>query len=56
MKNSTLRILVFLAVAVLVINIILFALKMVNYIVFWALIVAGAVFAYKVLPKMKKIS
>ncbi len=42
------------AILLLVANMILFALKIINGLVFWAVIIAGAVFAFKVLPKMKK--
>ena len=42
------------AVVLLVLNLILFALRIINGLVFWAVIIVGAVFAFKVLPKMKK--
>jgi len=41
-------------VVLLVLNLILFALRMINGLVFWGVIIAGAVLAFKVVPKMKK--
>lgn len=40
------------AVLVLVANIILFALKIISWILFWAVIIAVAVFAYKIVPEI----
>ena len=54
MKNKYLRILAFLAVLFLAANIALFALKIISEILFWAIIIAAAVFAYKVLPKISE--
>ena len=42
------------AILLLVLNMILFALRIINGLVFWGIIIVGAVFAFKVLPKMKK--
>ena len=39
---------------VLILNLALFALRIIGVIVFWVIIIVGALFAYKVLPKMKK--
>ena len=39
---------------VLIANLALFAFRMIGVIVFWGIIIVGALFAYKVLPKMKK--
>lgn len=52
-KEKYLRILILLIVLFLVINIVLFALKIINVILFWLIIIVAAVFAYKVLPKVK---
>jgi len=41
------------AVVLLVLNLILFALRIINGLIFWGVIIVGAVFAFKVLPKMK---
>ena len=54
MKTNYLRILVFLIVLFLVVNIVLFTLKIISTILFWTIIIAAGIFAYKVLPKMKK--
>jgi len=37
----------------LVVNIILFALKKISELLFWAIIIISAIFAYKILPKIK---
>ena len=55
MKNKPLlKILVFLIILFLVINIALFALKLVSEILFWVIIVVAAIFAYKLLPRISK--
>ncbi len=54
LSNNYLRILVFLIVLFLVLNIFLFVLKVINELLFWAIIIVAAIFAYKILPKMKK--
>ncbi|HIG93682.1 TPA: hypothetical protein HA242_04820 [Candidatus Woesearchaeota archaeon] len=38
----------------LIANIVLFAFKLISWILFWAIIIAAALFTYKILPKMKK--
>jgi hypothetical protein len=40
-------------VVVLVANLVLFATKKIDPLIFWAIIILGAVFAYKVMPKLK---
>ena len=54
MKNNHLTALVLLIVFLLAANIILFALSIIGEILFWIIIIAAAVFAYRILPKMKK--
>jgi len=39
---------------VLILNLALFALKIIGVVLFWGIIIVGALFAYKVLPRMKK--
>jgi hypothetical protein len=39
---------------VLIVNLALFALRIIGVVVFWSIIIIGALFAYKVLPRMKK--
>ena len=41
------------AVLLLIANMILFALGKINGLVFWVVIIVGALFAFKVVPKMK---
>ncbi len=53
MKDKYLKILVFLIVLFLVVNIFLFALNSISEVLFWAIIIVAAIFAYKVLPKLK---
>jgi len=53
-SKKLLRILVFLVILFLVVNIVLFALKIISEILFWIIIIVAAVFAYKILPKMRK--
>jgi len=44
----------YIVLIILILNMILFALGIVNWIVFWGIIIAGAIFVYKVLPRMKE--
>ena len=54
MKNKYLNFLVFLIVFILIANIVLFALRKINEIAFWMVIIAAAVFAYAIMPKINK--
>lgn len=47
------KVLVFIVVLILILNITLLALNKINGIVFWAVIAIAAVFAYVILPKMR---
>jgi len=38
---------------VLIANMVLFALSIIEAFLFWGLIAAGAIYAYKILPKIK---
>ena len=51
--KKLLRLLVFLVILFLVANIALFALRIISQVLFWAVIIFAAVFAYKILPKLK---
>ena len=53
-RKNLLKLIGISAVVLLVLNMILFALRIINGLVFWAVIIVGATFAFKVLPKMKK--
>ena len=54
MARNTKAILSFLIVIILIANITLLATRRINEILFWVIIIVAAVFAYKILPKMKK--
>ncbi len=41
-------------IIILIVAVILFVIKIISWIVFWAVLIIGAIFAYKVLPRMKK--
>ena len=47
------RLLIFLLIIFLILNIIFLALKIINELFFWIVLIAVGIFAYKVLPKMK---
>ena len=51
--KKQLRILGYAVMAILILNLIVFALGLIGDILFWVIIVFGALFAYKVVPKMK---
>ncbi|MEK6946212.1 MAG: hypothetical protein AABX32_01270 [Nanoarchaeota archaeon] len=52
--KKLLRILVVVIIIFLVLNIAFLALRIINEFFFWIIITIAAVFAYKVLPKVKK--
>lgn len=54
MIPASLKVIGWVLVFVLLINMLLFALRKISGIVFWSVIIAGAVFVYWVLPRMKK--
>ena len=41
---------------ILILNLVMFAFTIINWIVFWGVIIIGAIFVYKVLPKLKKMN
>jgi len=51
-KEKFLKVIGISAVILLVLNMILFALRIINGLVFWGVIIVGALFAFKVLPKL----
>jgi hypothetical protein len=54
MNNKKLiRLLIFLLIIFLILNIIFLALKIVNELFFWIVLIIIGIFAYKVMPKMK---
>ena len=54
MNKKKLKITGYFVLAILLLNIILFAFTIIHWMVFWTVIVLGAIFVYKVLPKLKK--
>ena len=52
-QENFLKIVGIVAILLLVLNLILFALRIINGLVFWAVIIVAALLAFKVLPKMK---
>ncbi len=54
MKSNYLKLLGLLIVLLLVVNLVLFALKIIAGLLFWAIIIVAAIFAYKFLPKIVK--
>ena len=54
MKKEQLKITGYVVLAILVLNMIIFALGWINDIVFWVIIALGALFVYKGLPMLKK--
>ena len=52
--KSILKIFVVVLVAILVINIVLLALRKLSEIIFWAIVIMAGIFAYKILPELKK--
>ena len=54
MNERAIKILGSVVMLIVVINLILFAFRVIDGTIFWAVIVFGAVFTYVVLPKLKK--
>ncbi len=51
LKEKRLRLLSAIVISLLVVNLALFAMKIINLSVFWAVISLAAIFAYNFLPK-----
>ncbi|MBS3123732.1 hypothetical protein J4437_03780 [Candidatus Woesearchaeota archaeon] len=54
MNSKHLKIIGYVVLAILVLNMILFGMGLVNGLVFWLVIALGAIFVYFGLPKMKE--
>ncbi len=54
MNKKPLKVLGYVFVFILLLNLLLFALRIISGLVFWSVIVVGAVFVYWVLPKIKR--
>ena len=52
-KQQRLKLIGYFVLAVLIANLVLFAFQLVNWIFFWSVIILGAIFAYKIVPKLK---
>ena len=53
-KDQILKLIGIVGVLFLMVNLVLFALRLISWILFWVIIILAAVLAYKVLPRMKK--
>ena len=53
-KEDLLKLIGFGVLIILVVNLILFALQIIKTLIFWIVIILTAVFAYKILPKLRK--
>ena len=52
-NKQRLKLIGYVVLAILIANLILYALQLVNWIFFWGVIILGAVFVYKILPKLR---
>jgi|GEM_PF-1960331 4-hydroxybenzoate polyprenyltransferase len=53
-NKQKLKLIGYVVLAVLIANLILYALQLVNWIFFWGVIILGALFVYKILPKLRE--
>ena len=53
-NKQRLKLIGYVVLAVLIANLLLYALQLVNWIFFWGVIILGAVFVYKILPKLRE--
>ena len=51
---NKLKLVGWLVLAILIANLLLFAFRVINQVVFWGIIIAGAIFVYKGLPILKR--
>jgi len=51
-----LKLIGYVVLAVLIANLFLYAFQLVNWIFFWSVMILGALFVYKILPKLKKMN
>jgi hypothetical protein len=54
MNKKNLKKIGYIAMSIMVLNIILFAFTVINATVFWIVIILGAIFTYFILPKLKE--
>lgn len=53
-KEKILKLIGYGVLAILILNLVMFALKIITGIIFWVVIILAALFVYKLLPKIKK--
>ena len=53
-SNQRLKLIGYFMIAVMVLNVILFSFRIINVAVFWAVIIIGFIFVWKVIPILKK--
>ena len=53
-NQKRLKLIGYLVLIVLIANMLLYAFQLVSWIFFWGIIVLGAIFIYKILPKLKE--
>jgi hypothetical protein len=54
-KEQKLKLIGYFVLIILIINLIVFGMGLINWMVFWGIIALGALFVYKGLPKLKEI-
>jgi hypothetical protein len=53
-NQQRLKLIGYVVLAVLIANMILYAMQLVNWMFFWGVIILGALFVYKVLPELRE--
>lgn len=56
MRGRSLKLIGYVVLGVMLLNLVLFALRIINWMVFWGVIILGALFVYFGLPRLKKIN
>jgi len=54
-KEQWLKLVGYFVLVMMILNLVLFAFRVTNVVVFWAIIIIGALFVWKGLPWLKKI-
>ncbi len=54
-KKQKLKIIGYFVLIILILNLVVFGIGWINWMVFWGVIALGALFVYKGLPKLKEI-
>lgn len=54
MNSNTLKFVGIVMFIILIANMILFAMRIISDVIFWGIIIFGAIFAYLVLPKLRE--